>query len=155
MSRAFVKEPDGDQAFDDRPERQISEYPNFVTANGLRLIEAEVARLEQAYAKAQASGERAALNSAARDLRYWSARRGSANVLPPPPDITTVHFGSTVRLKRDDGREQAYRIVGEDEADPAKGSVSYVSPVARALMGKAVGDSVQMGAGTAEVMGIN
>jgi transcription elongation GreA/GreB family factor len=154
MSRAFVKEPDGDNAFEELPERQIPEHPNLVTAEGLVLIEAEIARLEQAYASAQASGQRAALNVVARDLRYWSARRGSADVMPPPPDTATVHFGSRVRLKRDDGREQTYRIVGEDEADPAKGSVSYVAPLARALIGKSVGVTVRMGAGEAEVVGI-
>lgn len=155
MSRAFVKEQDGEQAFEELPERQIPAHPNLVTAEGLALIEADVARLERVYAEAQASSERAALNAAARDLRYWSARRGSAEVVPPPSDTNSVHFGARVRLKRNDGRVQDFRIVGEDEADPSKGSISYVSPLAQALAGKRVGDVVRMGAGEAEVVAID
>jgi transcription elongation GreA/GreB family factor len=47
-----------------------------------------------------------------------------------------------VTFRRDDGRVQKYRIVGEDEADPKAGSISFISPVARLLLGKAVGDEV-------------
>ncbi len=63
-----------------------------------------------------------------------------------------MHFGTTVTIKREDGRRQTFRIVGEDEADPAKGTIPYVSPLARALVGKAVGDVVRLGEGEVEVL---
>jgi transcription elongation GreA/GreB family factor len=154
MSRAFVKEPDGLEAFDELPERLVSPHRNLVTESGLAAIEAEVARLARAYADAQSAGDRAALNAAARDLRYWTARRASAELVPAPQDTDEVRFGSRVTFVREDGRRQTYRIVGEDEADPAKGTLSYVSPMARALLGKAVGDTVRAGAGEAEIVAI-
>jgi transcription elongation GreA/GreB family factor len=154
MSRAFVKEPDGLEAFDELPERLVSEHPNLVTEQGLARIEAEVTRLQRAYADAQAVGDRAALNVAARDLRYWTQRLASAELVPAQSDGTEVRFGSHVTFEREDGRRQTYRLVGEDEADPAKGTLSYVSPLARALLGKAVGERVRAGAGEAEIVAI-
>src|SRR5215213_4422771 len=154
MSRAFVKEPEGDAAIDDLPERPVSHHPNLVTSKGLALIETEVARLHREHAAAQAANDRATLARTARDLRYWSSRRASAQVVAPPADATEAHFGSTVTIERDDGRRQTFRIVGEDEADPAKGTISYVSPVAQALTGKRVGDVVQAGASEAEIVAI-
>jgi transcription elongation GreA/GreB family factor len=154
MSRAFVKEPDGLAAFEELPERLISDHPNLVTDEGLRQIEEEVARLSRAYAEAQASGDRAALNVAARDLRYWTQRRATAELVPAPSDREEVRFGARVTLVRADGRRQSFRIVGEDEADPAQGTVSYVSPLARALLGKGVGDTARVGGGEVEVVAI-
>lgn len=151
MSRAFVKESDDDT---DLPERQVSEHPNFVTPRGLSLIEAELARLATDYAAAQASGDRTAIARAGRDLQYWRARRASAQLIKPPETTDEVSFGATVTIARDDGREQTWSIVGEDEADPAKGSVSYVSPLARALIGKSVGDVVKAGNSDAEIVAI-
>ncbi len=84
-----------------------------------------------------------------RDVRYFAERVRTAQVVPPPSSNDTVAFGSTVTFCRDDGRLQKFRIVGEDEADPKTGSISYVSPVARSLMGKAVGDVV--GSGSQEI----
>lgn len=154
MSRAFVKE-DTAESFDDLPERPVSEHPNYVTARGLALIEAELIRLSQEHAAATAAADRAALARTARDLRYWTARRATAQVIPPPADCGEVHFGCTVKLGRDDGRQQTFRIVGEDEADPAKGTLSHVSPLARALMGKKVGDVVPAGQDEAEILAIS
>ncbi len=102
----------------------------------------------------KAAGDRDALAKAARDLRYWNARRASAQLVAPDPDISTVQFGSTVTIVRDDGREQTFRIVGEDEADPARGTVSHASPLARALLRKAVGDVVKAGRDEAEITAI-
>lgn len=154
MSRAFVKEPDGLAAFEELPERLISDNPNLVTDEGLRQIEDEVARLSRAYADAQASGDRAALNVAARDLRYWTQRRATAELVPAPSDRDEVRFGARVTLVRADGRRQSFRIVGEDEADPARGTLSYVSPLARALLGKGVGDTARVGGGEVEIVAI-
>lgn len=154
MSRAFVKEPDGLEAFEDLPDKLISEHRNIVTAEGLALIEAEAARLAEDLANAQAINDRAAIARASRDLRYWSSRRATAEVMPPSVDTTQVHFGSTVTVERDDGRKQTFRIVGEDEANPAKGTLSYVSPLAQALLGRALGDVVTAGQGEAEIIKI-
>lgn len=155
MSRAFVKEPDGSEAFDERPERVVSEHPNLVTAEGLRLIEAEVERFSKAYAEAQATGERAALSDVARELRYWSQRRATADVVAKPADLSVVRFGALVTLERQDGKRLVFRIVGEDEADPKVGKLSYVSPMARALLGRALGDEVNAGGHGAEITDID
>jgi transcription elongation GreA/GreB family factor len=154
MSRAFVKEPDGADAFEELPDRPVSPHPNYVTARGLGLIDAEIARLRAALAGAQGAGDRAALASLSRDFRYFTARRASAEVLPPAGNVGEVRFGHVVTIERDDGRVQRFRIVGEDEADPAKGLISYVSPLAGALMGRRVGDSVAAGRGEAEILAI-
>ena len=77
-----------------------------------------------------------------RDCRYFIARVRTAQVIPDPTSADVVAFGSKVTFSRSDGRVQTYRIVGEDEADPKEGSISFVSPVAQSLMGKAVGDEV-------------
>lgn len=153
MSRAFVREGEGE--FDDLPDRPISDGPNDVTAQGLARIEATVAAGQQALAAAQAAGDRAAIAGASRDLRYWSARRASAHLVAEPEDDSQVRFGHTVMLLRNDGRQQTFRIVGEDEADPARGTVSHASPLARALFGKGVGDIVRVGGGEAEILNIS
>jgi transcription elongation GreA/GreB family factor len=152
MSRAFVNE---DSQVDALPDRPVSEHPNLVTAEGLALIEAALEAARRAYAEAQAAGDRDGLASAGRDLRYWNARRGSAQLRAGDAKADVVQFGHRVTIVRDDGRQQTFRIVGEDEADPAKGSVSYVSPLARALLGKSVGDVVRAGQDEAEITAIN
>lgn len=151
MSRAFVKENDDSEAL---PDRQVSTHRNFVTAQGLAQIERELQQLHAGYAAAQAGADRTALARIARDLRYWQARRGSAELLAAAADTDGVQFGATVTIERDDGRRETWHIVGEDEADPASGSVSYVSPVARAMMGRRVGDTVQAGNSAAEIVAI-
>jgi transcription elongation GreA/GreB family factor len=153
MSRAFVKELDTEY-LEELPERPVSEHPNDVTAGGLAQIEHALAAASEAHAAAQASADRAALAVAGRDLRYWSARRATARVVPAPIDCSELRFGASVTIRRDDGREQTFRIVGEDEADPAQGSISHVSPLARSMFGKRVGDVVQAGAGEAEIIRI-
>ena len=151
MSRAFVKEDD--DAPEEFPERLVSSAPNLVTAEGLAAIEAEIARLEDELARAgDDRSERARIQ---RDLRYWNARRGSAQVMPAPPNASVVHFGSTVTIDRDDGRRQTFRIVGEDEADPERGTLSHVSPLARALLGKSAGDVVRVAGGDGEIVAIS
>jgi len=155
MSRAFVKEPDGNGPID-LPELSISEHPNDVTAEGLAQIEAELARAHDALVKAQAEngGEGDALPRAARDMRYWEARRATAHVVHNADSTEYVRFGHTVKLARDDGREQTFRIVGEDESDPVKGKISHVAPLARALFGKSVGDVVRVGEHELEILDI-
>jgi transcription elongation GreA/GreB family factor len=152
MSRAFVKETD--EAPPELPDRQISPHPNYVTAHGLSLIEAEAEKFRAALAEAQVEEDRDAIAAASREVRYWTQRRASAEVQPPPADTDVVRFGSRVTIERDDGRKQTFQIVGEDEADPAKGTLSYVSPLAHALIGKEEGDTVSVGSSEAEIVKI-
>jgi transcription elongation GreA/GreB family factor len=151
MSRAFVKET---ESLDEFPEKLVSEHRNLVTAEGLAFIESEVKRLQDGLTAAHELGDRNAIARASRDLRYWNQRLSTAELQPPATDKSVVSFGSRVTLERNDGRIQKFGIVGEDESDPAKGSISYVSPLAQALMGKAVGDVVKAGGGEAEIMKI-
>ena len=144
-----MKENDDAEALPDRP---VSPHPNYVTPSGLAQLDAELARFSEHYAQAQAAADRSALAQAGRDLRYWQQRRASAQPIDAPPDNATVQFGSRVTIERDDGRRQTWRIVGEDEADPAKGTLSYVSPVARALTGRKVGDVVEAGNSEATIV---
>jgi len=150
MSRAFVKEGDGEG--DGLPDREIPPHTNYVTANGLALIDAELARLTAALA--DIGDDRAARAALERDLRYWRSRRATAELVPTPTDTGEVRFGSTVTIERDDSRRQMWRIVGEDEADPAKGALSYVAPLALALTGKRIGDVVEVAGGEAEIIAI-
>ena len=154
MSKAFTKEPETGDVYDDLPDRPVSPH-NLVTPKGLEMIEAELARLHLEHTAAQEANDRARLAKTNRDLRYWISRRATAQVMEPPKDAKEVHFGSTVTILREDGRRQTYRIVGEDEADPSAGTLSYVSPVAQALMGKQVGDVVEAGAAEAEIVEIS
>jgi transcription elongation GreA/GreB family factor len=153
MSRAFVKEQDV-VAFEDLPDRQISELPNDVTVEGMAQIEGALAASRAAFAVAEATDDHAAMAAASRDLRYWNARRATARIVLDSDDTTHVRFGSAVTILRDDGREQTFRIVGEDEADPSRGTVSHGSPLGRALLGKSVGDIVKAGNGDAEIRNI-
>ena len=150
MSRAFVKEGEGED--EGLPDRAIPPHTNYVTANGLALIDAELARLTAALA--EIGEDRDGRARIERDLRYWRSRRATAEVVPPPADTGEVRFGATVTIERDDGRRQTWRIVGEDEADPAKGGLSYVAPLADALIGKRVGDTIEVAGGEAEIVAI-
>ncbi len=158
MSVAFTKELDSEAAAADLPDRPISPHPNLVTSEGLAQLDAALAGARAAYAAAQASediqADRTAMARATRDLRYYGARRSSAQLFEQEAPPGVVRFGGSVTFEREDGRRQTFRIVGEDEADPAHGSVSYVSPLARALLGKGVGDTAVVGEGEVEVVAV-
>ena len=159
MSVAFTKEEDSEAAAADLPDRPISPHPNLVTAAGLAQLDAELAKARAAYAAAQAGGDvsadRTAMARATRDLRYYGARRASAQLTMPDLALDTVQFGRKVTFEREDGRRQTFAIVGEDEADPAQGSVSYISPLARALLGKSVGDLANVNGAEVEGVGVD
>ena len=91
---------------------------------------------------------------AARDALYFAERVASAIPQPAPADTTVIAFGSQVTILRDDGRRQTFRIVGEDEADPRGGSIAYVSPLAHRLIGKRVGETIEMDGREIEVVAI-
>jgi transcription elongation GreA/GreB family factor len=145
LSVAFTKEDSAETASETLlPDRPVSPHPNLVTEAGLKALEFQLHRAREAYQTAQmiedVNERRRQAASPLRDVRYLAARVRTAQVITDPMSADTVAFGSTVTFRRDDGRVQKYRIVGEDEADPKSGSISFVSPVARLLMGKAVGD---------------
>ena len=148
MSRAFVSEETTEANASQLPERPISTAANLVTARGLKLIHDEVDRLQSLLPRTAADDpERARI---ARDLRYWKARQASAKLIEPPAGVgVEVAFGTKVTIVRD-GRAMSYRIVGEDEADPARGLLSWTSPLATALMGGRVDDE-DIGGGRAPV----
>ena len=158
MAVAFTREEDYESRAAELPDRPISPHANLVTATGLAAIDAALGEARAAYAAAQLEGgvsaDRTAMARATRDLRYWSARRASAQLTEPELDEDRVQFGRTVEIEREDGRRQAFRITGEDEADPAAGSVSYVSPLARGLLGKRLGDVATVNGAEVEVVGV-
>ena len=145
MSRAFVKEPDGDAVEDALPERQISGHPNYVTPRGLALLRDELRRLEHARAALAGDESLAAKQTRKeleRELRYVIARVASAQLVERGPEHVEVGIGSAVEVRDEQGVVTRYGIAGEDEADVAQGLVSWVSPLARALLGGRCGDVV-------------
>jgi transcription elongation factor GreB len=147
MSRGFVKEDDLEHAGTDLPERPLSEHPNYVTPTGLQQLQQQAADLEQqrlelAPRKEDPSAQQqlARIN---RDLRYVQARLESAILVnPAEQNRELVLFGARVTVEDENGDEHIFALVGEDEADIAAGKVSWVSPLARALIGHKIGDSV-------------
>jgi len=159
MSVAFTKEDSAETAAETMlPDRPVSAEPNLVTSTGLAALQRQFDAARQAHdaaATIEDVNERRRQSAAPlRDLRYFAERLRTAQLMPDPPSNATVGFGSTVTVERDDGRTMRYRIVGEDEADPAAGSVSFVSPLARALIGRAIGDLVPLGDHELEVRAI-
>jgi transcription elongation GreA/GreB family factor len=152
MSRAFVREGEGEP--EALPERALSPHPNFVTPRGLQLIEARVHELEAQRTAARAADDAAGRARVERDLRYWSARRASARVIEPAASTERVRFGMRVTLELAGGAIQVFRLVGEDEADAGQGLISWVAPLAHALLGRAAGDSVPFQGGEALIVSI-
>ena len=150
MSRAFVRESDQDT--ESLPERVISPHPNLVTSAGLKQIEEQVRDLEAARRAARQENDTAALARVERDLRYWTQRRASARVVETAPTPDTVRFGVKVTLESDDGSRREFRIVGEDEAEPSQGRISWVAPLAVALIGAKLGGVVKFQERDAEIV---
>lgn len=157
MSVAFTKEGDAEAAAADLPDRPISSHRNLVTAPGLAQIDAELLAAKAAYGVAQAksgiAADRTEMARATRDLRYWSSRRTTAQLVEGG-DCTVVRFGCAVALVGDDGSTTTYCITGEDEADPAAGRIAYVAPAARALLGKVVGNGATIAGRKVEIIAI-
>jgi len=160
LSVAFTKEDSAETASETLlPDRPISAHPNLVTPAGLKALESQLRHAQEAYEAAQIIADvnerRRQGALPLRDARYFATRVRTAQVMPDPTSYDTVAFGSTVTFSRGDGRVQKYRIVGEDEADPKAGTISFVSPVARVLLGKAVGDLVEASGQTIEIIEIS
>ena len=157
MSRAFVKESDEELAANDLPERPLSAAPNYVTAPGLEALRERLKALNDERDRLVAAAEPMAkqrLLEVKRDIRYFGAQIERATVVDPagqPRD--EAHFGATVTIVGEHGKRHDFHIVGDDEADVAAGSISWASPLARAMIGAKVGDTVkwQRPAGASEV----
>jgi transcription elongation GreA/GreB family factor len=152
MSRAFVRENDGAEVPQDVPERPVSSHPNFVTARGLQQIESQIHELAAAREAPKRSEDKDALARVDRELRYWQQRKVSAKLVEPETPPLKARFGVRVTLRHDDGTERSYTLVGEDEADPAQGLISWMSPIAQALIGHGVGDEVTLQGQRAEII---
>lgn len=163
MSRAFVKEDGEGQSRDSLPERPVSGAPNYVTRKGLYKLREKVEALTREHARLRQTGDdfdKPQLAANERDLRYFRTRLESAIAVEVSSEpALEVRFGATVRTKDKTGTVTSFGIVGEDEADVADGKISWVSPLAKALMGSAVGDIVAWdrpaGPTTIEVMAID
>lgn len=147
MSRAFVKEPDGDQVSDDQPEWPISTHTNYVTANGLELLNNRRDHLLKEQEKLTGvlddMAAKVSLNQIGRELRYLNARLASAKLIrQTDPANNTVSIGSTVTVIDEQETSYQFMIVGEDEADIKLGKISWVSPLASVLLDKHLGDEV-------------
>lgn len=145
MSRAFVKEGDG--SLDPLPDLPVSPHPNHVTPAGLAALQARLLEAQRRLASLKARRDRLdKLPEAAaeRDIRYLEARLRTA-ILVDPAALPTeaVAFGLVVTVADAEGAEHRFQITGEDEADAAQGRITPQSPLARALMGAAVGDVVR------------
>lgn len=145
MSRAFVKEDGPDN--EPLPDLPISPHPNYVTPRGLLALRERLAATQAELARLKARAERLDRlpeKAAERDIRYLEARLASAipvDTGAQPKD--EVAFGARVTVADEDGVEAVYEIVGEDEADATLGRIAPQSPLARALMGARVGDTVE------------
>ncbi|MCI0914409.1 MULTISPECIES: GreA/GreB family elongation factor [Pseudomonas] len=145
MSRAFVNEDQAAAQADQPVERHVSDQPNYVTASGMRQLQQRLAELNALRAELQALGEQGdkqRLADAERDLRYFSARVQSAQVVPAATSTSKVQIGSRVRFADEQGQEQTVQLVGEDEADASRGLINWGSPLGRALLGAGPGDEV-------------
>jgi transcription elongation factor GreB len=157
MSRAFVKESDEDLAADELPERPLGAHANYVTARGLAMLRDRLKALESERERLAAADDPMAkqnLLEAKRDIRYCRAQIDRAIVVErtgQPRD--EVHFGATVAILGGDNIRHEFHIVGDDEAEVAFGRISWASPLAAAMMGAKVGDTVkwQRPAGVTEV----
>jgi transcription elongation factor GreB len=147
MSRGFVKEDDLELAGTDLPERPVSDLPNYVTPQGLQQLKQAATTLDAERTQLQARKEEAAaqqrLSIIDRDLRYIAARLENAILVDTAKQPKeTVLFGAKVAVEDDEGVAHTFYLVGEDEAEISEGKVSWASPLAKALIGHKVGETV-------------
>ncbi|MGF6092555.1 GreA/GreB family elongation factor [Pseudomonas sp. 18173] len=145
MSRAFVHEDNAATQTDQPVERQVSAQTNYVTPQGLSLLQAKVAELQALHTEQSAKGDEAdkqRLVDLERDLRYFKQRLGSAQVVPAATSSEKVQFGSWVTYADEHDTERRVQLVGEDQADAAHGLINWGSPLGRALLGARLNDEV-------------
>jgi transcription elongation factor GreB len=176
MSRAFLEESDDDFSGEDVPALLDPLPPgvkNYMTPEGAARLEDELHRLTTVEVPAlsaelrggadrsreEVAGDRRRLREMERRIEYLQSMIGRLEVVYPSPENTgQVVFGTRVTVDEGDGEQKSYTIVGVDESDPAAGRISWISPLARALLSKRVGDTVRLdlpgGAKTISITGI-
>lgn len=147
MSRAFVKEPDGDQAEDDLPDIPQSDEPNYITPSGFKQLQnkyqkrlSEKKELSKDDQKLSAKTE---VKQIERDLRFLKQRLERAIVVNPmeqSPD--RIRFGATVFLIDENDQKMSFTLVGEDETCAPTKRISWTSPLGKALLGQRTDDVV-------------
>ncbi len=174
MSKAFTKESDEGLDYDeDSPEPQEEDHgrANYITSKGMKALQAEYhqlfsgerPKLVEVIAWAASNGDRSEngdyiygkrrLREIDRRLRYLGRRMQSAIVVPLGEQAKDqVHFGATVTVEDEDGKKLVYRIVGEDEIDINQRKISWVSPVAKALLSKKIGEETVVQRPTGETV---
>lgn len=144
MSRAFVKEEDGDQVADEQPELPVSEHKNFMTPRGLddlRQRQQQLAIQQRQLKDTESIADKLTLGQIGRELRYVDVRISTA-VIVTEKNLNKVCVGASVSIIDDNGDSYQFVIVGEDEADVNNNKISWVSPLAKALLGCEVGEEV-------------
>lgn len=145
MSRAFVNEDTAAADANQPVERLVSSQPNYVTAQGLVLLQQQVRSLQNQHSAQHALGDKAdkqRLADLERDLRYYTQRLRTAQVVAPALSTEKAQIGSWVTFADEEDRRQRVQLVGEDQADAAKKLINWGSPLGRALLGARVGDEV-------------
>ena len=148
MSRAFVKESDDDLVAGELPERPLPPHANYVTPRGLELLQARVRELSERHEQLKRDSDenseaRQKLREVDRDLRYFRSQLDRATLVDTANQPhEQVHFGAVVAIEDDDGTQQEFTIVGDDEADVTAGKISWASPLGRAMIGAKIGDTV-------------
>jgi transcription elongation factor GreB len=145
MSKAFTRESDesGDDEISLRPPLPPG-TTNYITREGAERLDRRLKDLiaKKQLAEAKVSNE-PDLRKLESNIRVLQQTLNSVVIAQPPPDSDKVAFGANVRIRQQNGEEDIYRIVGVEEADPENGSISWLSPLARALLSRKVGDKVQ------------
>ena len=144
MSRAFVKEDSEAAPLVPRRAPLPEGTRNYVTLRGLGMLRAELDALVAELGRRERAGGASPVEMVALRTRIveLEARVVSAEPIDPTRGARDiVRFGAHVSIRAADGTEKSYRIVGVDEANAAEGRVAFVSPLARALLGKRVGDA--------------
>ena len=150
MSKAFTKESDdgpGNDVHTDFKDPLPAGVKNYVTPSGAEALRKELARLES-EPRPKSGSDRAArkrLEALDRRIQFFRDRVANMTVVDlGSQDKDSVHFGATVTVSDEEGNEKSYRIVGVDESDPSKGKISWISPIAKALISARVGDVVTL-----------
>ena len=146
MSRAFVKENDLEHAGIDMPERPVSHFTNYVTPFGLKQLKEKLTNIENDLKTLKKDDSSSSIEKKfrlERDIRYFLARIKSAIMVDPnSQDKDKVLFSAKIEVIDENDHKYTFQIVGEDEADSSQNKISYLSPLAKALIGNKVGDEV-------------
>ena len=145
MSRAFVRETDGDEVVEPLYERQHSDLPNYITPEGLLHLKDRIRNLENSIAALSRTDTLDKASQVARahgDLRYLLERVRRALPVVPPESPAKVQFGVTAVLEDETGHSYIFTLVGEDETDIERGRISWATPIGKQLIGRVIGDQI-------------